>query len=149
VTIAPFDYDAALATVPTTWRDRGMHFHAYSWRGDGRAFLDNDAGRNDPGTELPPNMVHEWLRKPQRLLRGAFITPDEAAEWMRVRYTEVAGELAGDIADALPPDRRALYTLHDLRCGNDVVIGHWLRGGGFIHLAVLSVPASECARHTA
>jgi hypothetical protein len=66
VTIPAYDFDAALDTEPTVWRERGLHYHAYSWRGDGKSMQDNETGRHDPATELPPVLIREWLRKPQQ-----------------------------------------------------------------------------------
>jgi hypothetical protein len=134
-------------TEPTVWRERGLHYHAYSWRGDGKTMQDNETGRHDPATDLPPVLIREWLAKPQRLLRAAPLTPEDAARWLLAEYETVRPQLAGDIGEAITPAELARMKVYDLRCGNDVVIAHWLRGGGFVHLAVLSVPRAECNRH--
>lgn len=144
MSIPACDYDAILASEPTTWRDRGVHYHAYSWRGDGKALQDNEQARADLAAEAPPMHVRDWLGKPQRLMRAAPLTPEDAAAWLRTEYQLIAAQLQGT---AVGVEERMRTKLHDLRCGNDTVIAEWLRGGQMAYLVVLSVPASECDRH--
>lgn len=150
VTIIPdFDYGAMLAAEPTIWRERGLHYHAYSWRGDGKAMQENEVARADVGSELPPQPIRVWLRKPQRLLRAAPLTPEEAMAWLRAEYEPLAAQLAGDVGEFLPVAERMRLKIYDLRCGNDTVIEEWLRGGVLVHLAVISVSGRECSQHGA
>ena len=147
MTIPACDYGAILATQPTTWQDRGLHYHCFSWRGDGQAMQANETARNDPSSEAPPGRVRDWLAKPARLLRGAYQTPDDAAAWLRAEYEPLVPQIWGDIGQAITVDELMRMKVYDLRCGTDVVIVRWLRGGSLAHLAVLAVSPRECDRH--
>lgn len=144
MSIPACDYDTILASQPTTWRDRGLHYHCFSWRGDGKSMLDSEQARQDLSSEMPPTRVRDWLRKPARMLRTATTTPDDAAAWLRQEYEQVLPQLAGNVVGV---EERSRLQLYSLRCGNDTVVLEWLRGGTMIYLAVLAVSLQECDRH--
>jgi hypothetical protein len=144
VTIPACDYGAILTSEPDTWRERGLHFHCYSWRGDGQAMQANETARNDPASDVPPLAVRGWLTRPARLLRDAPLTPEDAEAWLRAEYEQIAPQLQGTTVGV---EERMRIKLYDLRCGNDTVIAEWLRGGQMAYLVVLSVSPGECDRH--
>ncbi len=145
-TIPACDYDAILDSQPATWSERGLHFHCFSWRGDGQSMQANETARNDPNNDVPPLRVRDWLAKPARLLRAAPATPEEAAAWLLAEYTPLMPQIQGDIG-GIGTDDLMRQKIYDLRCGSDVVVVRWLRGGTMAHLAVLAVSAGECDRH--
>lgn len=145
VTISAPDYDTLLASEPDTWQRRGLHFHAYSWRGDGKAMQDNEPSRGDPAGDLPPLAVRDWLAKP-RLMSGEYDTPDDAAEWLRGEYEPLIPQIWGDIGQAIGVEQLMRMAVYDLRCGTDTMVARWLRGGTIAYLVVLAVPAGQCGR---
>ncbi|TDC78485.1 hypothetical protein [Streptomyces hainanensis] len=114
------------------------HVHAYSWSGR-RADFDREAERrpDHPAfavAEVPPMRVVDWLRKPPRLVRGTFVEPRAAVDWLTERVREQAVE-------SRPPlGVRRAYALSTLGWGGDVSWGYYTGGTGFLSLALVSCP---------
>lgn len=124
-----------------------MHFHAYLYRGPGEAIKPFDDARRlgTPAFQtatVPPEATHYWLAKPARMVKGTWDDPAEAVAWLLERFVEVS-----EIRMHLDQQQQApsLETLtgnavEALKGGNDIVWAWWLRGGGFIDLAVVCCP---------
>lgn len=117
------------------WRDRRLHWHCYSWRGDG-ASLTSDGPRRDMTTDLPPIVTHDWLNKPARCIRLAPLNPDEAVAWLAAEWEPVVGPPISQPSAELQQVRcgRAHY---DLRVGNSVTWTVWVNPSTFFHLSVI------------
>lgn len=119
-----------------------MHFHAYSWRGQG-VELEREAERRAEhpefgSSELPPLRTGAWLAKPARCIRATWDEPGQAVEWLRANFEELARSLLHDEEREFPPlTARSAYAERDLRGGTDVVWEFWLHGGVFVHLSVI------------
>lgn len=124
-----------------------MHFHAYLYRGPGEAIKPFDDARR-PGTVefqtavVPPEATSAWLVKPVRMVKGTWDDPAEAVVWLSQHYIDIA-DLRMHLdrqREAPSPETMAANALDTLTRGNDVVWVWWLRGGGFIDLAVVCCP---------
>lgn len=146
-TIPPFDVDAMVAKEPSTWRERGLHFHCYMWRGAGTSLM-KDAERRDPASDLPPERTREWLRKPRRLQLATPPDPETATAWLLERFEAAAPDIKGSYPGGDDPGFRRRLALYQLRSGADITWGFWLRGSQFLHLTVLAIAAADCPGHT-
>lgn len=134
--IRPFDYDAYWRDESRDdWRRRGLHWHCHASRMDAGAYEDEQA-RRDPGSDLAPLVVRDWLRKPSRTIRHAPATPEDAVSWLRGQWERIKGQ-AGREATAISDETRFGTALYDLRCGNDLCWGFWLSSSVHMHLAVV------------
>ncbi|WP_093775090.1 hypothetical protein [Streptomyces sp. yr375] len=138
-----------MSAQPVVWRERSLHWHAYSWRGDGKR-LGDSAARRSAAEDIVPFALKDWLLKPARLVRAAPTTPEEALHWLREQFGLCAPAMQpvsqrSFVSDA---DRfgRALY---ELRCGNDLSWGFWLTNGLFQALSPITVDAQACPAHAA
>lgn len=128
------------------WKRLGLHWHCFSWVGDGKS-LAADGARRDSASELPPLVVRAWLNKPQRVLRQSPATPEDAVAWLRREFDRHAVQMAGTQATDVPEEIRWGTALYDLCGGNDISWGFWLAGGAsFVSMAV--VGTSECRLHS-
>jgi len=145
VRIEPFDYDAMPATAPTRWRDLGLHWHCYAWRGTGEDWND-EALRQDPASPLPPTQIRDWLAKPASMVRAVEHTPESAAEWLRGRWMPLTRDaLYGDPEGFLTSDYRWALALYDLRSGADIYWTLWTKGPTIHALAVIGT-SNACHR---
>lgn len=135
VTIPTFDYASMYAQTPTVWRDRGLHWHAYSWRGTGREWAD-DAQRGSHSADVTPTAVRDWLKRPSRQIRATHATPDDAAAWVLENWTRARNEALNPVPE-WAEDERLAATLYTLRCGNDVSNALWVRGPSIVSWTVV------------
>ncbi|TDC58583.1 hypothetical protein E1281_01130 [Actinomadura sp. KC345] len=136
VTIPTFDYDAMYATEPTVWRERGLHWHCYSWRGTGRDWAD-DKMRADDQAEITPSAVRAWLRKNPRLIRATFSTPEDAAAWSLEQWSKARAEALTPVPEWVTDANQEAMTVYDLRCGTDVSKGLWVKGPSMVSWSVV------------
>lgn len=140
-----------------------MHHHGYLWIGPKQRFDDEalrrpppphpppDGSRPElvqryrevraefPLVDLPPLETAYWLIKPEKLIRGTWEEPKEAAAWLGERLAEYAPHFDGE-ADR---GRTRLVVLADsaaerLGWGGDVSHGHYLERPSFLSLALVS-----------
>ena len=136
VTIPAFDYAAMYRQEPTVWRELGLHWHAYSWRGDGRTWAD-DAQRGSDTADVTPTAVRDWLKRPGRQIRGTFATPEEAAAWVVENWTRARAEALTPVPEWVDEAEQAAAVLYTLRCGNDISRGVWVRGQSMFSFAMV------------
>ncbi|GAA3508384.1 hypothetical protein [Actinomadura keratinilytica] len=142
MTTRPFDYDAFLSSTPDRWRELGLHWHCYGWRGTGEEWSD-EAQRQDPSSFLPPTSVRDWLGKPARMLRAVEHTPEDALAWLRDQWTPLTSDaLHGDPHGFLTGETRWRLALCDLRNGADVYWTLWTAGPYLHAFAVIGTSAS-------
>jgi len=141
-------YDSWRTSRPTHWEVRGLHWHAYSWRGDGKR-LGDAAARRSAAEDIVPFALRDWLLKDARLIRTAPFTPEEALIWLREHFD--------GIADLMRPARQRTYlcdevrfgtALYTLRCGTDLSWGFWLAHGSYQALSLIAVTFRECPLHS-
>lgn len=136
VTVPPFDYDAMYAKEPTVWKERGLHWHCYSWRGSGADWA-NDSLRHSDSADITPSAVRAWLRKNPRLIRTTCSTPEEAADWAMTQWTRARAEALTPVPDWISDDNHRRAVLYDLRCGNDLAKGLWVKGPSMVSWGVV------------
>ncbi|GAA4079907.1 hypothetical protein [Actinomadura miaoliensis] len=137
MTTKPFDYEALLSTTPTRWRELGLHWHCYTWRGTGEEW-DDEAQRQDLSSSLPPTAVRGWLGKPARMMRAVEHTPESAVAWLRAQWTPLTPDaLHGDPEGFLTSETRWRLALYDLRSGVDVYWTLWTTGPSLHAFAVI------------
>lgn len=137
MTIREFDVDAMVAKEPTTWRERGLHWHCYSWTGTGAEYA-NDSARGDNSQATPPLMVRAWLDKPKSMLRHIAHTPEDAVAWLKQEHGPLFERaLYSDQQTHRDLSFSYRFALYDLRCGNDTVWGEWIKGLSNTRLAVV------------
>ncbi|WP_242890849.1 hypothetical protein [Actinomadura litoris] len=141
-TIPPFDFDAMYAKVPTVWKERRLHWHCYSWRGTGADWA-NDSLRHTDSADITPSAVRAWLQKPQRLIRQICSTPEEAAEWEMKQWTRARAEALTTVPDWVSDDSHERASLYELRSGNDLSQGLWVKGQSMVSWAVIGT-ADAC-----
>lgn len=143
MTIAPFDYDywrdGQGVRDSAAWREQGLHWHGYTWRGTS-ADYGNEPARRDLSTDLPPKELADWPRKPGRCLRIAASTPEEMTDWLRGQWHAVRDQL-GQEATAIDEEARFGRALYDLRCGGAVCWGGWLGSATVWHVAAVPTAA--------
>ncbi|MGH3241013.1 MAG: hypothetical protein ACRDNL_11590 [Spirillospora sp.] len=142
VTVLAFDYDAIYATEPTVWNEKGLHWHAYSWRGNGKDWAD-DKLRHDDQADITPSMVRAWLKKNPRLVRATFATPEDAAAWSMEQWTRARAEALTPVPDWYTDESQAARTLYDLRVGADLAKGLWVKGPSMVSWSVVGT-ADRC-----
>jgi len=131
-----FDHDYWRHQTPTTWRERDLHWHCFSWQGT----PPKDGDRRNPQLAVPPIEIKHWLLKPPTMLARAVHTPEEAADWLK------------DQPQPPEPGAAVERALHELRVGNNVIWGFWLPSQAFTSIAVVGVPAdqtppAQCRHH--
>jgi hypothetical protein len=139
MTIPTFDYDAAFASTPSLWRDEGLHWHGYTWRGPGRDFAD-DRLRHDAASEVTPSIVRDWLKKNPRLIRATFTTPEQAAEWLREQWEPVVRDALYPVPDWMKGDSRYQCAIHEMAAGGDISWGLWVKGQSMVSMSVVGTP---------
>ncbi|MEU4179352.1 hypothetical protein [Streptomyces sp. NPDC026589] len=154
-----------------------MHHHGYAWVGE-KAMFDKESVRRPPGEaptptseqevhhryreavaafpspETPPIQTAHWLMKPSSTIRGTWEEPKEAGAWLGRQLAEFAARFAS------PQEREATRLLllvkaavERLAEGDDVSLGHYLRGTVFHSVALVtrspnrSVPGLPCPSH--
>jgi hypothetical protein len=137
----PFDYEYWRDESRDDWRRLGLHWHAYASRMDGSAYAD-EAARRDLVTDLAPQSVRDWLRKPAQSLRQVATTPEDAVSWLRQQWEPIKAQ-AGQEAVRIPEETRFALALYELRCGNDLCWGFWLGASVHLHLALVGT-ADDC-----
>lgn len=142
--IQPFDFEYWRDETRQDWQRLGLHWHCHAWRGDADDYGDEQA-RRDPSTELPPQIIKQWLDKPARTIRRTVTTPEEAIAWLRAQWEPIRGQI-GPEATAIPEETRFGTALYDLRTGNDVCWGFWLGASTHLHLAIVGTAAACHAR---
>ncbi len=140
-----------------------MHHHGYLWTGPKQRF-DDEALRRPPHpdpppadgkpeliqryrevkaefpvVELPPLATAYWLIKPEKLVRGTWEEPKEAAEWLGERLAEYAPRFASE------PDRDSTRlallvnsAAERLGRGGDVSCGFYLERPSYLSLALVT-----------
>jgi hypothetical protein len=142
-----YDYDSWRHSEPTTWSERSLHWHAYSWRGDGKRLGDN-AARRSASESIVPFALKDWLLKPAHLIRAAPTTPESALSWLREQYDDCAPAMQ-PVQQRLfiPDDDRFGLALYELRCGNDLSWGFWLNNASFQAISLITVDTGTCTVH--
>jgi hypothetical protein len=140
-------YDAWQYSEPTAWRERSLHWHAYSWRGDGKRLGDN-AARRATTSDVVPFALRDWLMKSARLIRAAPATPEEALRWLRQQFDDCASSMCpAQQRTSLSDEFRFGLALYELRCANDLSWGFWLTNASFQAMSLIAVadsPACAC-----
>ncbi|GII94346.1 hypothetical protein [Sinosporangium siamense] len=123
-----------------------MHWHAYSWTGQGRD-RENDALRRPSrdaaahaaftAAAIAPNRTCDWLLKRSSQIKATFHEPDRAVAWLGEQWDVVAPMLM-HFHDHRA--RRLALAEVDLPGGVDVQWGDWLTGGRFASVAVICCP---------
>ena len=132
-------YDAWRHSEPTVWRERSLHWHAYSWRGDGKRLGDN-AARRATTADIVPFALRDWLMKSARLIRAAPATPEEALRWLREQFDACAPVMCPVQQRTFIPDEfRFGLALYELRCGNDLSWGFWLTNASYQSMSLIAV----------
>ena len=147
-TSAPYaPYDSWRTSRPAHWEVRGLHWHAYSWRGDGKR-LNDAAARRSAAEDIVPFALRDWLLKDARLIRAAPGTPEEALTWLREHFDAVAGMMRPARQRTYLSDEVRFGTaLYTLRCGTDVSWGFWLANGSYQALSLIAVASRQCPLH--
>ncbi|KPI17787.1 hypothetical protein OK074_8118 [Actinobacteria bacterium OK074] len=142
---APSAYDAWRHHEPTAWRDRHLHWHAYSWRGDANRLHDNVA-RRSAAESIVPFTLKDWLSKSDSLIRLAPTSPEEALAWLRKQFDDCAPLMSPTRQrDFTSTDTRFGLALYQLRCGNDLSWGFWLTNRAYQALSLITVDSRTCA----
>ncbi|WP_113700590.1 hypothetical protein [Nonomuraea lactucae] len=124
-----------------------MHWHAYTWIGNGEELEREGERRPDSpefaGSHLPPMRTGDWLARPASRIAAGFEEPGQAVEWLRTQYGRVRRAF-------LHPDRVGLRARLDsaadeLPRGVDVQWGEWLTGGRFVTIGVVCCPNRHVA----
>ena len=136
LTVPAFDYAAMYRQEPAVWHERGLHWHAYSWRGDGRTWAD-DAQRGSDTADVTPTAVRDWLRRPSRQIRDTFSTPEDAAAWIADNWVRSRAEALNPVPEWVVDDEQHEAVLYALRCGNDISRGVWVRGPSMFSFSVV------------
>lgn len=139
-----------------------MHHHGYLWTGSKQRF-DDEALRRPPHpdpppadgkpelmqrhrevkaefpvVDLPPLETAYWLIKPEKLVRGTWKEPKEAAEWLGQRLAEYAPRFASE--SDRDSTRLALLVnsaAERLGWGGDVAHGFYLERPSYLSLALV------------
>lgn len=116
-----------------------MHWHAYTWLGNG-ADLAREAERRPTSPDfvtsvLPPMRTGEWLAKPAARIAETFDDAVKAVEWMSQTYARHR-----DAGDKIPLECREALAADLLPRGVDVQWGSWLSGGRFITVGMVCCP---------
>jgi hypothetical protein len=116
-----------------------MHWHAYTWLGNGPE-LRHEAERRpgSPGfaaSPLPPMRTGDWLAKPRSRIAETFDDVDKAGEWMAGEYAPHRPD-----SDRIPLESRLATATDLLSRGVDVQWGEWLQKGRFITVGVICCP---------
>ncbi|MCX4666757.1 hypothetical protein OG453_08745 [Streptomyces sp. NBC_01381] len=139
-----------------------MHHHGYLWTGPKQRFDDEalrrppppqpppDGGRPEliqrhrevqaefPVVDLPPLETAYWLIKPEKLIRGTWEEPKEAADWLGERLVEYAPRF--DSGSGREGARLAILVdsaAERLGWGGDVSHGCYLERPSFLSLALV------------
>lgn len=123
----------------------GLHWHGYFWRGQRHLLMSfQDRPQRVPGnhefkySELPPDATCDNLRRPRKLVKGTWDTPEAAAAWMR-RWFDVLAP----VGYAHNPANSELYHAVTLSHGKDSA---WCWGypevtsRSAVHLVVVCCP---------
>ncbi|WP_157246270.1 hypothetical protein [Nonomuraea typhae] len=115
-----------------------MHWHGYTWNGNG-AELAHEGERRPTSPDfltslLPPMRTGEWLAKPASRIAETFDDVDKAIEWMRSQYAPAAGH------DPIPIAHRQREAYGLLPGGVDVEWSTWLAGGRFVKVSMICCP---------
>ncbi|MEV3983594.1 hypothetical protein [Nonomuraea sp. NPDC049758] len=116
-----------------------MHWHAYTWFGNGQD-LKHEAERRPtspdfPTSALPPMRTGDWLIKPRSRIAETFADAVKAGEWMAAAYAAQRPD-----SDRIPVVERLVTSVDLLPRGVDVQWGEWLPGGRFITIGVICCP---------
>ncbi|MFI6639172.1 hypothetical protein [Streptomyces sp. NPDC050504] len=152
-----------------------MHHHGYLWTGSRQRFDDEalrrppnpdpppDGGKPElvqryrevkaefPVVDLPPLETAYWLVKPEKLVRGTWQEPKEAAAWLGERLAEHAPRFAsGSDRDGTQLALLVDSAAERLGRGGDVSHGFYLERPSFLSLALVccspnrAVPGLAC-----
>ncbi|QNP72108.1 hypothetical protein IAG44_23615 [Streptomyces roseirectus] len=151
VSYAPYasctPYDSWRTSHPTHWEVRGLHWHAYSWRGDGKR-LGDAAARRSAAEDIVPFASRDWLLKDARLIRASPGTPEEALTWLREHFDAIAPTMRPARQRTFLRDEVRFGTaLYTLRCGTDLSWGFWLANGSYQALSLIAVDSRQCPLH--
>ncbi|GAA0952570.1 hypothetical protein [Nonomuraea longicatena] len=116
-----------------------MHWHAYSWFGDGtelaRESERRPASPDFPISPLPPMRTGDWLLKPGWRIAATFDDTREAVAWMADQYAPLRPP-----TDVIPLETRTTDAHDLLPRGVDVQWGEWLGGDRFLTVGVICCP---------
>ncbi|MER6947044.1 hypothetical protein ABT294_23705 [Nonomuraea sp. NPDC000554] len=123
-----------------------MHWHAYTWTGDGEEQERQDERRLDSpeflSSPLPPMRTGDWLAKPSSRIVATFDEVEPAVGWLAAQYAKLSAALPHPNGVGL---RTRLENASEvLPRGVDVQWGEWLSGGRFTAVAMICCPN----RHT-
>lgn len=128
-----------------------MHYHAYSFRGQGDLLKQFDPARTIggigfEGSNLPPESTRGWLHRPRRPSR-TWDDPADAVDWLHDSYTGALPSRAHPELNTQAPsvDTMADGAVKRLSSGNDVVWSMWLVGGVYWEVAVICCPHRDGA----
>ncbi|NRQ30517.1 hypothetical protein HII36_01480 [Nonomuraea sp. NN258] len=116
-----------------------MHWHAYTWLGNG-ADLAREGERRPTSPDfhtsaLPPMRTGLWLAKPASRIAETFDDASKAVEWMSQTFG-----LHGVAEGQIPLESREALAADLLPRGVDVQWGEWLPGGRFITVGMVCCP---------
>ncbi|MEV0649929.1 hypothetical protein AB0I28_32200 [Phytomonospora sp. NPDC050363] len=113
-----------------------MRWLCYEWNG-AAASLTDDAQRQLPHIQLPPNVVRDWLHKPDAMRSRTCHSIDEAMDWLDEKINLFAPHALGgsqlEHELSLNP-----YSRQGLLAGKDVVRSMWLTGSRALRLAIIT-----------
>ena len=131
--------------------DTRGHYHAYTWRGDGRD-LQREGERRPghpkfPSSPLPPMRTCDWLLKPASRIAETFYDGESAIRWLANQYQELADEMSP--LDGVGLSFRLTNAKNSLAGGMNVQWGFYLRGAmyasvGLVRCPNLHPPAHPC-----
>lgn len=141
-------YDSWRHQEPTHWRERSLHWHAYSWRGDGKRLGDN-AARRSAAESIAPFAHRDWLLKTDHLVRAAPCTPEDAVRWLREQFDGCAPAMRpAQQRSFVPYEDRFGRALYELRCGNDLSWGFWLDNASYQAMSLIALDSRSCLPHS-
>ena len=119
-----------------------MHWHAYTWIGNG---IDrgNEAERRPTSPDfltspLPPMRTGDWLAKPASRIAATHKDLDKALGWLASEYEKARPTFA--LPDGVPLHDRLENAALLLPNGVDVQWGEWMLGGRFVTIGMICCP---------
>ncbi|GAA4924654.1 hypothetical protein HD597_011324 [Nonomuraea thailandensis] len=121
-----------------------MHWHAYTWTGNGED-RGREAERRSTSPDfltshLPPMRTGDWLAKPASRIAATYEQQDldAALEWMAAQYEQARGSFV--LPEGVPLEDRLRNARGLLPAGVDVQWGEWLLAGRFVTIGMICCP---------